>query len=109
MAEKKINWQELIESLKKSDPRKVILFGSYSKNNASMNSDIDIFIIKDIDTNDIRTEKLLIKKQLRDFVLENEVSIDIFIDNSENIQKRIEMGDLFYKDIMQKGKVIYAL
>ncbi|MCX6238703.1 MAG: hypothetical protein NTY07_14260 [Bacteroidia bacterium] len=35
-------------------------------------------------------------------------SFDILVDNEQRIKERIEMGDLFYKEIYFKGKTIYA-
>jgi hypothetical protein len=49
-----------------------------------------------------------LKRKLRDFVLSHGISIDVHLDNPENIKKRIDMGDKFYQDILEKGKVLYA-
>ena len=43
----------IIESLKPLDPHKIILFGSYAYGTPNENSDIDLFLIKDIEKEDI--------------------------------------------------------
>ncbi|MFP4019458.1 MAG: nucleotidyltransferase domain-containing protein [Bacteroidales bacterium] len=108
MAVKEINWAYLISYLKKANPEKVILFGSYATGNPSSESDVDVLIIKNIQDKDKRNEKIRLKHLIREFVLKYGVSIDIHIDTPQNIQKRIEMGDYFYKEILEKGKVLYA-
>lgn len=108
MAVREINWTHLIRHLKKANPEKVILFGSYATGNPSTESDIDVLIIKSIEDKDKRNEKIRLKHQIREFVLKYDVSIDIHVENPQNIQKRIDMGDYFYKEILEKGKVLYA-
>ncbi|MDR1149652.1 MAG: nucleotidyltransferase domain-containing protein [Spirochaetaceae bacterium] len=39
--------RDLVNSLKVSDPYKIILFGSYANGNETENSDIDIMVILD--------------------------------------------------------------
>ena len=39
----------LVQSLKSSNPCKIILFGSYAKGNPNENSDIDLLVILDND------------------------------------------------------------
>lgn len=41
-----INTTNLIKKLKPLDPEKIIIFGSYAKNKANPESDIDLLIIK---------------------------------------------------------------
>jgi len=108
MAVKEINWTSLIERLKNENPEKIILFGSYARGTPSSESDIDVLVIKNIPKEEQRNEKLRLKRKLRDFVLSHGISIDVHLANPENIKKRIDMGDKFYQDILEKGKVLYA-
>ena len=90
------------------DPDKVILFGSYAYGQPSFNSDIDILIIKDLDKSEVKNYRILAKKYVRDIVLNNDIDIDIIVDSWPRIRERIKMGDLFLKEITEKGKVIYG-
>ena len=98
--------KEIIE--KNFSPEKIILFGSYAYGNPKENSDIDIFIIKDIERNQMKEFKLSILNKLRKIIVNNKIDIDILVNSRINIDERINIGDLFYKEIIDKGKIIYA-
>jgi predicted nucleotidyltransferase len=72
----------LIVSLKPSDPYKIILFGSYAKGNPNEDSDVDLLII--LDNNHISKtyqERLDKKVYIRNLVLEinQKMSLDILV------------------------------
>lgn len=99
---------EIKRTLKPYDIEKIILFGSYAYGTPNEESDLDLLIIKDIPENEIRDFRIQLKKALWHKLGNLNLSIDILVDNEQRIQKRIEMGDLFYKEIYTKGKPIYA-
>ena len=87
---------------------KVILFGSYASGTENKYSDIDLMIIKNTPENETRNLRISLKKALWLKLGELSYSLDIIVDNEKRIQERIEMGDLFYKEIWLKGKTIFA-
>ena len=87
---------------------KIILFGSYAYGIPNNNSDLDLLVVKNIPENEIRKLRLELKKALWLKIGKYNMPFDLLVDNEERIKKRIEMGDLFYKEIYYKGKVIYA-
>lgn len=89
-------------------PDKIILFGSYANGLQHEESDIDLFIIKDVRKEKVRDLKLSIKKAIRNIVLKNKIDVDILLDSQKRINQRIRLGDLFLKEIIEKGKIIYA-
>jgi len=89
-------------------PDKIILFGSYANGLQHEESDIDLFIIKDVKKEKVRDLKLSIKKAIRNIVLKNKIDVDILLDSQKRINQRIRLGDLFLKEIIEKGKIIYA-
>ena len=92
--------QKIVERLKPLKPEKIILFGSYAYGKPSVDSDIDLFLIKD---EDIEVEALM---RLRDLMKKEKIAFDVLSDSSENVENS---DDYFYKvDILQKGKVLYA-
>lgn len=99
---------EITAILKQYGIEKVILFGSYAYGTPNMYSDIDLLVIKDIPENETRDFRIKLKKALWIKLGKLNYSFDILVDNEQRIQKRIEMGDLFYKEIYSKGKTIYA-
>ena len=96
----------IIKMLKPFEPEKVILFGSYAYGTPGKNSDIDLLIIKSIATSKVRDLRIKIRKALREIPEIKE--FDIIVDSQERIVKRIEIGDLFLKEITEKGAIIYA-
>lgn len=87
---------------------KIILFGSYAYGIPNNNSDLDLLVVKNIPENEIRKLRIELKKALWLKIGKYNMPFDLLVDNEERIKKRIEMGDLFYKEIYSKGKVIYA-
>lgn len=53
---------EIVERLKSLQPEKIILFGSYAMGNATEDSDIDLFIVKDPKSKQDNYELLARKK-----------------------------------------------
>jgi predicted nucleotidyltransferase len=100
--------QQLVERIKQFDPEKVILFGSYANGSPGDSSDIDLFVVKNIDKNDIRQTRIEIRRSLFNIVWDNKIELDLFVDNEEHIKYRINIGDKFYEDLTTKGKVLYA-
>ena len=99
---------EITDLLKQYGIEKIILFGSYANGIPDKDSDIDLLVIKNIPENETRDFRIKLKKALWIKLGKLSYSFDILVDNEQRIQKRIEMGDLFYKEIYSKGKTIYA-
>ncbi len=92
--------QEVVKRLKPLGPEKIILFGSYAYGKPDIDSDIDLFLIKD---EDIEVEALM---KLRDLMKKEKIGFDILCDSRNNVENS---KDYFYKiDIMKNGKVLYA-
>ena len=99
---------EIKKTLKPFGVKKIILFGSYAYGIPNDSSDIDLLVIKNIPENEIRKLRLELKKALWLKIGKYNLPFDLLVDNEERIKKRIEMGDMFYKEIYSNGKVIYA-
>ncbi|MCX6222398.1 MAG: nucleotidyltransferase domain-containing protein [Bacteroidia bacterium] len=87
---------------------KIILFGSYAYGTPNESSDIDLLVIKNIPANETRDFRITLKKALWVKLGKLDYSFDIIVDNEKRILERINLGDLFYKEIYTKGKTIYA-
>ena len=98
---------EAIKRLKKIDPQKIVLFGSYAYGKPTNQSDIDLFIVKDLEGKSRRDLEIEAKLQLVDLIMKNHIAFDILIDSSESIEQKIEK-DSFYQEIFSKGKILYA-
>lgn len=98
----------IVEEIKKTSPEKIILFGSYAYGKPDEESDIDILIIKNIEPSEIKNFRLNIRLKLWNLIKSSNIPIDIIVDSQERINQRINDGDLFYKEILTKGNIIYA-
>lgn len=98
----------IVEELKKTSPEKIILFGSYAYGTPTTDSDIDLFVIKDIPASEVRDYRIELKVRLWELIQKWNIPVDILVDNQSRINQRINDGDLFYKEIITKGNVVYA-
>jgi predicted nucleotidyltransferase len=101
---------DLIDSLKASDPYKIVLFGSYANGNETENSDIDLMVI--LDNNDVsktyeerQNKKLYIRKLVRE--INYRMPLDILVYSKEELKRIKEYGNYFIDEIERTGKVIY--
>lgn len=89
------------EAVDKIHPQKVILFGSYAYGKPNKDSDVDLLFIKK--TNLPRMERY----RLVNDNLEHFLPMDILIKTPAEIRKRIQIGDPFYQEIINKGRILY--
>ena len=100
----------LINSLKPSDPYKIILFGSYANGTPNEHSDIDIMVILDNDHVSKTFEERLNKKlSIRNLVLEinRKIPLDLLVYSREEFKMVKNYGNYFIDEIEKSGKVIY--
>jgi len=101
---------DLVLSLKSSDPYKIILFGSYANGNPNENSDIDLMVILDNDHISKTYEERLKKKiYIRNLIIEinRKIPIDILVYSKEELNLIRNHGNYFINEIEKTGKVIY--
>ena len=102
--------EDLVSSLKSSDPYKIILFGSYANGNPNENSDIDIMVILDNDHVSKTYEERLNKKIfIRNLIIEinRKIPIDVLVYSKEELNMIKNHGNYFIDEIEKTGKVIY--
>ena len=100
----------LVVSLKPSDPYKIVLFGSYANGNPTEHSDIDLMVILDNDHISTTYQERLDKKlYIRTLVLDinQEIPLDILVYSKAELKKIKEYGNTFITEIEKTGKVIY--
>ena len=100
---------ELVKLLEPLYLDKIILFGSYAYGTPNEDSDIDIFLLKDVPSENVRKLRLEARKMLRPLIAEQHLGIDIVADSEQRVKDRIRnIKDQFYQEIMSKGEVIYG-
>jgi predicted nucleotidyltransferase len=83
-------------------PDQVVLFGSYAYGKPRPESDVDLLVIMDSDLRNIDQALLITKK------INYRFGVDLIVRTPRQVKERIDMGDFFMRDIVEKGKVLYA-
>lgn len=97
--------QELTQKIAKEfKPEKIILFGSYAWSKPGPDSDVDLFIIKNMPERRIERAR-----RVREIIWGSGLPIDILVYTPGEVQRRLDFEDFFIEDIITKGKVLYAV
>lgn len=88
--------------VKEHQPEKIILFGSYAWGRPGPDSDIDLFVVK-------KTKEPSLKRieNFDKLFSRREFPMDFLIYTPQQVKKRLEIGDFFVKEIIDKGKILY--
>lgn len=84
------------------DPEQVILFGSYAYGTPHEDSDVDLFVIMESDEDLFRRSFLVRMAVQVDFL-----AMDVIARTPKEVAERLEMGDYFMKEIIERGRVLY--
>jgi len=101
---------EIIENLKKVDPYKIIMFGSYAKDVFSEDSDIDLVVILDSpeiakNYDEKMRNKLLVRRSI--YELSKKVPVDLLVYTKGEYDIISASLSSFYNEIETSGKVLY--
>ncbi|MCL5771416.1 MAG: nucleotidyltransferase domain-containing protein [Actinobacteria bacterium] len=91
--------------VKKYEPDKIILLGSYANESFKKDSDIDLLVIKDTEKKNridrfVEVKKIIYNPKLK-------IPVSPIVLTKDELQKRLDIGDGFIKEIVGKGKVLY--
>jgi predicted nucleotidyltransferase len=101
---------DLVFSLRPSDPYRIILFGSYARGDQNENSDIDLMVILDNDhVSGTYAERLNKRISIRKLVLEinRKIPLDILVYSKAELKKIKEHGNYLIDEIEKTGKILY--
>ncbi len=94
--------QQIIQQIINNfQPEKIILFGSYAYGNPSDDSDVDLLVIMDF--NDSPQKQMFKILQSIDYHL----PLDLIVRSQNQLSKRINAGDFFLKEILERGRILY--
>jgi len=82
-------------------PDKIILFGSYAYGKPTQISDVDLLVVMD---SSIKENQLSVAIRK---AINYHFGLDLIVKTPKSLSSRIDMGDFFLKEILQKGKVLY--
>lgn len=86
-----------------SDPRRIILFGSYVKGTAHTNSDLDVLVVTRDDIGNTRKESVRIRRALKGIGM----SMDILVATEGTLGALSETPGLIYREAIQNGTIAY--
>src|SRR3990172_2627788 len=86
-----------------SQPRKLILFGSYVRGNIHINSDLDVLVVTGEEIENPRKESVRIRRALRGIGM----SMDILVIAESKLEELASMPGLIYREAIKHGKVVY--
>lgn len=85
----------------KFKPQKIILFGSYAYGNPTEDSDVDMLVVLSSEGNNLRKTWEILNQTQPNF------AVDLLVRTPSEIEQRLAWNDLFLREIIEKGKVIY--
>jgi len=85
------------------NPEKIYLFGSYANGTPTVDSDLDLLVIKDTDT-PIYKRNTEIKKYLRGI----KIPLDLFVYTPSEVNQFKDSKTAFVNQIIEEGKLVYG-
>ncbi len=92
--------QKIVEAV---HPLKIILFGSYARNNANPESDIDVLVVMPEGAHCRQTAQLLYRR-----ITGLGAPFDILVTTPDALEKHKDNIGLIYRTVLKEGKEIYA-
>ncbi|MFW6159238.1 MAG: nucleotidyltransferase domain-containing protein [Planctomycetota bacterium] len=86
---------------RKFHPLRVLLFGSHAEAEAGTDSDVDLLVIMPFEGRP--AEK---SAEIR-LAIHPSFPVDVVVRAPETVRERLEMGDPFMKDAIERGQVLY--
>lgn len=82
-------------------PEKIILFGSHAYGKPTPESDVDLLIVMDYEDHPLgQTAQMRLDLGLV-------TPMDLLVRTPEEVERRVEEGDMFMRLIVERGKVMY--
>lgn len=94
--------QKITENLvKKFQPEKVVLFGSYAYGQPGPDSDVDLLVVKE--TDDLRQ----LRREIDGSMFPRPFPIDLIVYTPEQLEQAKKDRDFFITEILTKGQFLY--
>jgi predicted nucleotidyltransferase len=87
--------------VRKFHPQRIILFGSYAYGQPTRESDVDLLVIMQTTLRPI--EQTVAIRQ----AVNTPFPMDLLVRTPEQIERRLSLGDYFFKEIVSRGRVLY--
>ncbi len=82
-------------------PQKIILFGSYAYGTPRPESDVDLLVVMDTQLSELEQAAVICR------TIPYRFGLDLVVYTPQHLAQRLEWGDSFLREIMQRGIAIY--
>ena len=82
-------------------PERIMLFGSYAHGRPTADSDVDLLVVLSHEGRAVDKSVEIRMRSRPSFPL------DILVRTPEKVRQRLDLGDTFMRDIIERGKVLY--
>lgn len=83
-------------------PERVVLFGSYAYGMPTLDSDVDLLVVLPFEGKGARKAVEILN------TVHPEFPVDLLVRTPEQVQQRLAWHDFFLREIIEKGKTLYA-
>jgi predicted nucleotidyltransferase len=83
-------------------PQRIILFGSYADGTPTEDSDADLLVVMDVPEEQTRAQAVAIRRRIP-----RRFRMDLIVRTPAELAFRVAHNDWFYREILEKGKVLY--
>lgn len=95
--------QQVVDDIVKGvNPIKVIMFGSYARGTQSADSDLDIFVVAEMEGSS--AERI---RSVRRVISAERFALDVVVRSPQQVQKSLSGRDWFVQEVFEQGKVLY--
>ncbi len=95
--------QEVVQRIKRAcDPQRILLFGSHAYGKPMPDSDVDLLVVMESNER-AAARSAAIARALLDIPF----PMDILVRTPDEIHYRLEIGDYFIREILERGEVLY--
>jgi len=85
-------------------PEKIVLFGSYAYGQPRPDSDVDLLIVMPFEGSPFRQAGVILSHVVRTVGV---LPMDLLVRTAEQVRERLQVGDRFMREIIERGKVMY--
>lgn len=85
-------------------PDKIVLFGSYAYGKPRLGSDVDLLVVMPFEGSPFRQAAAILGHVVQTVGV---LPLDLLVRTGQQVQERIQMGDNFMREIIERGRVMY--
>ena len=83
-------------------PERIILFGSYAYGRPTVDSDVDLLVVMPFEGKGVHQAIEILDR------LDARLPVDLLVRTPQELCERLGMNDFFLREVVERGKVLYA-